>query len=91
MFCRPILVALPKLVKATIVRSWAALRVMTPDGTPIYQQAPAFPGAFVASVHRGVTLAAAHAGPLAEAIAEGSLPPFFSAFAANRFDVPQAA
>ena len=34
---------------------------MSPDGLPIYDQSREFPGAFVASCHSGVTLAAAHA------------------------------
>ena len=37
--------ALPKLAEATVVRVWAALRVMTPDGYPIYEQSARYPGA----------------------------------------------
>ena len=50
---------------ARVVRAWAALRVMSPDGFPIYAQSRAHPGAFVATCHSGVTLAAAHAHVLA--------------------------
>lgn len=81
----------PHLARLNIVRSWAALRVMGPDGFPIYQQSASHPGAFLATCHSGVTLAAAHAVHLAPAIARGSLPESFSAFAATRFDVPTAA
>ena len=81
----------PLLARAGIVRSWAALRVMSPDGCPIYDQSAAHPGAFLATCHSGVTLAANHAGPIAGAIAAGALPPELAAFSAGRFDVPQAA
>jgi len=81
----------PFLTRVPVVRSWAALRVMTPDGHPIYQESAACPGAFVACVHSGVTLAAAHAGPLAAAIAEGRLPEELEGFDAARFDVHAAA
>lgn len=65
---------LPVLARARMVRSWAALRPMTPDGFPAYAESPTHPGAFVATCHSGVTLAAVHAGPLAEAILTGVLP-----------------
>ena len=39
----------------------------------------------------GVTLAAAHAGALAPAIAEGAVPGELQCFGQERFDVPQAA
>ena len=81
----------PILRDAPVVRSWAALRIMTPDGFPVYQQSETAPGAYVACLHSGVTLAAAHAGPLADAIAEGRLPDDFETFRAERFDVQQAA
>ena len=38
-----------------------ALRVMSPDGLPIYEQSPTAPGAFLITCHSGVTLAAVHA------------------------------
>src|SRR5690606_20135888 len=40
--------ALPFLGRAKLVRQWSALRVMTPDGHPIYAQSESHPGAFVA-------------------------------------------
>ena len=73
-------------------RAWAALRVMTQDGFPIYDQSATCPGAFVATCHSGVTLAANHALVLAPLIAGGGLPPeTFDVFSARRFDVPAAA
>src|SRR5580658_10000925 len=38
----------PALQTANIVRTWAALRVMSPDGHPIYEQSKRYPGAFAA-------------------------------------------
>jgi glycine/D-amino acid oxidase-like deaminating enzyme len=81
----------PFLRDVNIVRTWGALRVMSPDSSPIYEQSQTCPGAFVACVHSGVTLAGAHAGPLAADIAEGRLGDFFDPFRAERFDVSKAA
>lgn len=75
----------PHLGRARVVRSWGALRVMSPDGAPIYAQSQAMPGAFAAVCHSGVTLAAAHARVLAPAIAEGALPPGVSELGPERF------
>ena len=52
---------LPALQHARIVRTWAALRIMSPDGLPIYERSQSCPGAFLVTCHSGVTLAAAHA------------------------------
>ena len=76
----------PALAGARVVRAWAALRVITPDGFPVYEQSAAHPGAFAASCHSGVTLAAVHAYALAPAIAAGVLPESFRPFTATRFD-----
>lgn len=75
----------PALKEASIVRMWAALRVMSPDGFPIYQQSEQFPGAFAATCHSGVTLAGAHALALAPAILAGELPETLTAFSSRRF------
>lgn len=75
----------PALKDASIVRMWAALRVMSPDGFPIYDQSARFPGAFAATCHSGVTLAGAHALALAPAILAGTLPGQLDAFSARRF------
>ncbi len=82
----------PVLAQARIVRSWAALRVMSPDGLPIYERSLTHPGAWLATCHSGVTLAAAHARVLASAIATGGWPQELAPFTAARFtDVPAAA
>jgi hydrogen cyanide synthase HcnC len=75
----------PALKDASIIRTWAALRVMSPDGFPIYEQSERFPGAFAATCHSGVTLAGAHAMALAPAILDGTLPEALSAFSSSRF------
>ncbi len=80
--------ALPLLADAQVVRSWAALRVMSPDGMPVYDQSAEHPGAFLVTVHSGVTLAPFHAGPLAAALSAGRLDPAWQPFSSDRFSVP---
>jgi glycine/D-amino acid oxidase-like deaminating enzyme len=82
---------LPGLAGARLVRQWACLRVMTPDGCPVYAGSARYPGAWTALCHSGVTLAAFHAGPLARALADGALPDHLDPFHHERFDVSQAA
>lgn len=77
----------PLLAGVNVVRSWGALRVMTPDGYPIYEASTACPGAFVVTCHSGITLAAQHAGPLAHWIKGGPEPAILAAFKAERFHV----
>jgi glycine/D-amino acid oxidase-like deaminating enzyme len=77
--------AFPFLKSAKIVRAWGALRVMTPDGFPIYARSEAHPGAFAIACHSGVTLAAAHAGPMADCIAGGRLPDDVAQLGPERF------
>ena len=67
------------------MRSWAALRVMTPDGLPVYEASTTHPGAWVVSCHSGVTLAAVHVHGVAAAIARGRLPPAYDHCSAQRF------
>ncbi len=45
----------PFLETVRVVRAWGALRIMTPDGLPIYQVSEACPGATLATGHSGVT------------------------------------
>ena len=82
----------PRLGALNVVRTWAALRVMTQDGFPIYEQSQRCPGAFVATCHSGVTLAANHALTVAPCIAQGALPDeMFATFSTRRFHVPAPA
>ena len=82
----------PQIARLNVTRTWAALRVMTQDGFPIYEQSTQYPGAFGATCHSGVTLAAGHAFTLATHIARGHLPlDTFEVFSARRFQLPKAA
>ncbi|MDB6177706.1 FAD-dependent oxidoreductase [Paracoccus sp. Z330] len=80
----------PDLARAQLVRHWSGLRIMTPDGHPVYAQSEEHPGIFVASCHSGVTLAAVHADELAGHIAAGALPASYNPFHHRRFDVQTA-
>lgn len=75
----------PILKDLQVVRAWAALRIMTPDGFPIYDESESHPGAFSVTCHSGVTLAAAHALRLAPAIVDGSFRTLLEAFSVERF------
>jgi len=88
---RRAVLSFPWLRDLQIVRAWAALRVMPPDGLPIYDQSERFPGAFTANCHSGVTLAGAHANAFAPMVAAGALDPALDLFSGKRFDVPAAA
>lgn len=77
--------AFPFVAGLRIVRAWAALRVMTPDGLPLYQRSPACPGLYCVACHSGVTLAAAHALRVAPALLDDHLPPELARFSAARF------
>lgn len=76
----------PRLANARLVRQWAALRVLSPDGLPIYQQSPRAPGAFLVTCHSGVTLAAVHALELAPALLADRLAADYVPFALDRFE-----
>ncbi|ASW01623.1 FAD-dependent oxidoreductase [Paraburkholderia aromaticivorans] len=78
--------AFPMLAHARIVRAWGALRIMTPDGLPVYEESAAQPGAFLAICHSGVTLAAAHADTIAPWIAGGARPAVIDPFVTARFN-----
>lgn len=77
----------PVLASASIVRSWSALRVMSADGLPIYQQSPTRPGAYLATCHSGITLAAAHAMLLPQWLEGTSEAPDLEAFSESRFSL----
>jgi glycine/D-amino acid oxidase-like deaminating enzyme len=75
----------PLLRDVRLVRAWGALRVMSPDGFPIYQQSLTHPGAFVITCHSGVTLAAAHALRIAPWIMGAAQPDELAVFNGERF------
>mgnify|MGYP002628612690 CR=1 FL=1 len=76
----------PHLARVRMMRTWGALRVMSPDGLPIYQTSERYPGASLVTCHSGVTLAAAHTGEVATAILENRLNASYPAFSPARFD-----
>ena len=77
----------PLLKNVNIVRTWGALRVMSPDGFPIYQASQTCPGAFLVTCHSGITLAPQHAGALTQWIRGGTEPTDIHGFKAERFHV----
>jgi len=77
----------PLLANVNIVRTWGSLRVMSPDGFPIYQASPDYPGAFVVTCHSGITLASLHAGVLVQWLRGGAEPADIAGFKAERFHV----
>jgi glycine/D-amino acid oxidase-like deaminating enzyme len=78
----------PLLANVNVVRTWSAIRVMTQDGFPIYDESETHPGAFVLCCHSGVTLCANHALTVAPMIARGALDKSLVApFSARRFHV----
>lgn len=79
--------AYPALSKAQLVRSWGALRVLSPDGLPIYQQSHEMPGAYLITCHSGITLAAAHGLFLPDWLEGASWAPDLEVFSENRFAV----
>jgi len=79
--------AFPVLKKLRVQRVWAALRVMTPDGFPVYQQSDSHPGAFSFACHSGVTLAANHALQVSEWVIKGAIPQQYQVFHPGRFNV----
>lgn len=79
--------AFPALAKAQLVRSWGALRILSPDGLPIYQESPEMPGAYLVTCHSGVTLAAAHARFLPDWLEGTHAAPDLEVFSENRFAI----
>lgn len=76
----------PALRNLNIVRSWAALRVLTPDKCPVYAESQSHPGIYAVASHSGVTLAAVNAKVAANWIAGDPAPDEFEAFGVERFD-----
>lgn len=77
--------AYPVLGRAQLVRSWGALRVLSPDGLPIYQESAEMPGAYLVTCHSGITLAAAHARLLPDWLEGTKAAPDLEVFGEARF------
>ncbi|BBK30811.1 glycine/D-amino acid oxidase-like deaminating enzyme [Stella humosa] len=82
---------IPDMARVKMVRTWLGLRVLSPDGFPVYMESETHPGAYVAICHSGNTLAAVHANDLAEAFLAHRLPDTLAPFHPRRFHVSQAA
>lgn len=76
----------PLLARMQLLRAWGALRVMTPDGKPVYQSSQRYPGAFAIASHSGVSLAAAHSGPIVDWIMGVTEHSLVNHFSSDRFD-----
>jgi len=77
--------AYPELGKAQLIRSWGALRVLSPDGLPIYQESAGMPGAYLVTCHSGITLAAVHARILPDWLEGTAAAPDLEVFGEARF------
>jgi len=77
----------PVLKDLRLIRTWAALRVLTPDKNPVYCESEAYPGTYAVTSHSGVSLAVLHAEKLPEWILEGRRFPDFDQFHPRRFYV----
>lgn len=81
----------PLLEGVQMVRSWAAVRILSPDGCPIYDESNAVPGAYLVNCHSGVTLAAAHTLSLAKWIDGAPKSEIVESLSARRFELHAAA
>ncbi len=75
----------PCLKRAQVVRTWGALRIMSPDGLRIYQESRDMPGAFLVTCNSGVSLAAAHARFLPDWLEGADTAPDLEVFREDRF------
>jgi glycine/D-amino acid oxidase-like deaminating enzyme len=82
---REAIAAYPALGAAQLVRSWGALRILSPDGLPIYQESATMPGAYLVTCHSGITLAAAHALRLPDWLESSVDAPDLKVFREDRF------
>jgi glycine/D-amino acid oxidase-like deaminating enzyme len=85
--CRTAIRVFPGLAEANITRTWGSLRIMSPDGLPIYASSREYSGCFGVTCHSGVTLASIHALEVGPALAGGKLPPGTAPFSSDRFHV----
>lgn len=78
---------LPMLADVRVIRAWGALRVLSPDGYPVYTQSAEKPGAYLVTCHSGVTLAPLHTKGLVDWIENASGAPDLEAFDEARFSI----
>jgi glycine/D-amino acid oxidase-like deaminating enzyme len=75
----------PALAKVKLLRSWAGLRLLPPDGYPIIGRPKGVDGLLLAVLHRGVTLAPAVGKILTDLMTEGMTPHDISPYRLERF------
>lgn len=75
----------PALAGARVIRGWAGLRPMTPDGLPIYDAVAEVPGFFVAVGHSGITLAPITGQVFLDLISKGRTDLPIAPYALRRF------
>lgn len=75
----------PFLAQTKLIRSWGAIRIISPDGLPIYQQSKTHPGAYLISCHSGITLAAVHTYLLPHWLEQSADAPNLELFSEDRF------
>jgi glycine/D-amino acid oxidase-like deaminating enzyme len=80
----------PFLAQVRMVRSWGALRIISPDGLPIYQESTTHPGTYIVSCHSGITLAAAHSYLLPAWFEHQTDQPDLELFSEKRFNICEA-
>ncbi|WP_161629983.1 NAD(P)/FAD-dependent oxidoreductase [Desulfogranum mediterraneum] len=77
----------PLLKKLNWTRSWGAIRVMTPDGAPIYTRLDRFENITVLALHSAVSLTPLHVKMIAPWILGTNEAPQISHFSNKRFNV----
>jgi glycine/D-amino acid oxidase-like deaminating enzyme len=81
----------PALARARVIRAWAGLRPMTPDGLPVYDAVPQVPGFLVAVGHSGITLAAITAQVFLDLVTKGRTDLPIAPYSLSRFTVADLA
>jgi glycine/D-amino acid oxidase-like deaminating enzyme len=76
---------MPSLASARLVRTWGALRVMSPDGLPIYEHSTTYPNAVLVTCHSGISLAANHGSIFSDWILGADFGSDFKEFGEARF------
>ena len=77
----------PELAKVNWLRAWGAIRVMTPDGAPIYTKVKGYDNIFAVALHSAVTLAPLATNIVAPWILGEAGHPLMSNFKNGRFNV----
>jgi glycine/D-amino acid oxidase-like deaminating enzyme len=77
----------PSLARLNWVRAWGAVRVMTPDGAPIYSRLQGFPAITVIALHSAVSLAPLKISAIAPWILGQKETEQISSFSNGRFHV----